>query len=146
MARIILTAEHDKVIAEIIKSSPATLTWDEVICEAEKIFGYKWTRQALHGRKDVYEAFEGRRDGKAKRLSPAQSVGIVERVTVLEAEVKRLKARLANYDELFVAYEYNAANLLISIPMERLAEPIPEIDRRGSHIDPKIKFVKRENK
>lgn len=116
------------------------LTWELLIDAVEKKTGQRYTRQALHKREQIKQAFilkkETLADGKGvpRQVSDPTLQLALDRVTRLEAEIKRLTNDNNNLLEQFVRWAYNAG--LKGMSIDELNLGIPDVNRRRTRKHP----------
>jgi hypothetical protein len=122
-------------ICSLLESWPSRkITWDLVVEHIESYIGHRWTRQALEKHERIKTAYQTRRTalrtggapGRPASVDPADIL-LRRRVEELQAEIGRLRAQIATYEDLFIRHHYNAHARGVS--EGELAAPLPPIDR-----------------
>lgn len=129
--RLAIGERHLDVICRLIDESLRPMTWDEIVDEAEKEFGHRWTRQGLEKHDRIKAAYLARRDSPAKKqaIDPAVAL-LADKVERQSQEIERLKQLIGSYKDLFIRYQANAHARGIS-PAE-LEAALPTIIKRGA--------------
>jgi hypothetical protein len=129
--RVAISERHLDAICKLVDESMRPMTWDEIVDEAEKEFGHRWTRQGLEKHDRIKAAYLARRDSPAKKqaIDPAVAL-LTDKVERQTQEIERLKQLVGSYKDLFIRYQANAHARRIS-PAE-LEAALPAIIKRGS--------------
>jgi hypothetical protein len=129
--RSAITDRHVATICTIIDEWSGPITWDQIIEEAERVCGHRWTRQGVERREEVKAAYLAKRESKPIQnpIDPAVAL-LMAKLERQEQETGRLERIVLSYKELFVRYQANAHARGIS-PAE-LEMPLSAIHKRRS--------------
>lgn len=143
MAKHLTTIDIKKILA-VIDGWSDKLAWDTLCDELVNVIGTRPTRQTLNANISVKEAFlqkKARLKAGAPVLKQPQSLKIAaQRIKRLEEQNARLENENARLLEQFVVWQYNAYSH--GITMEKLCNPLPEIDRDSSEKNKRHKSKK----
>lgn len=138
-----LTATDIKKILGVIDGWSEKLAWDALCDELVNVIGTRPTRQTLSSHLNIKEAFlhkKSRLKTGAPELKPPQSLRIAaQRIKRLEDENARLQNENLRLLEQFVVWQYNAYSH--GLTMEKLCNPLPEIDRESSEKNNRSRIV-----
>jgi hypothetical protein len=129
--RVAITDRHVVTICTFIEEWSGPITWDEIIDEAERTCGHRWTRQGIERRDEIKAAYLAKREAKPTQnpIDPAVAL-LTAKLERQEQEVSRLERLVASYKDLFIRYQANAHARGIA-PAE-LEMPLPPIHKRRS--------------
>ncbi|MFU0505629.1 hypothetical protein [Pseudaminobacter sp. NGMCC 1.201702] len=131
-SRVRISEEHVTEICELILEWRGPITWDQIVNEAARVYGHKWTRQGLNKYAQIKAAYHDKRVAEKSKLriprGDLAAFHLNERVERQAIEIRRLTALISTYEELFIRYQYNAHCRGIS-PAE-LETALPPIERR----------------
>ncbi|TIO79347.1 MAG: hypothetical protein E5X74_10115 [Mesorhizobium sp.] len=130
--RVAITEEYIADIREFIVEWRGVPTWEDIVNEAERVCGHKWSRQGLNKHKEIVDAYHDK--VSTKSIMPHVAEGdlaimhLEEKVQQKEVELQQLRRQLKTYDELFVRYQANAHRR--GITPEELERPLEKVERR----------------
>lgn len=108
--------------------------WESICIGAQSILGYEPTRQALHKKPALVNAYEVKKkqlrselDKLSKVTRPRTTLEGMERIAKLEEENAQLKAELATMAELANRFIYNAS--IHGLKREQLMAALPSKKR-----------------
>ncbi len=127
-----LTADDVTAIINIIDGwRDEKITWEQLCDASAQVVGKKPTRQSLDGNTQIKEAYLAKKKGlkvhAPKTALPSSLNAAAERITRLQSENERLKAKNSELLEQFVVWQYNAYKY--GLKEHQLNEPLPRIDR-----------------
>lgn len=127
-----ITHNDVKLIAEMIRDWPKTqpFKWEAICLGAKSILGYEPTRQALHKKPVLANAYEVKKKqlrAAAEKLEkiarPQSMLDAMERIVRLQGENDLLKAELQKMAEIANRFIYNSS--LAGLSREQLMAPLP---------------------
>ena len=121
-----------EVVLHILDGWKGKLTWDSLIAAIKASMSTEYTRQALAGHQRIANAFVIRKaelaKNKGRRLSgDAKTDGLMETISRLKAENKRLESEVNHYREMFIRWTYNAQKR--GLTSEALDAPLAAVHR-----------------
>ncbi len=130
--RVFHRTEIDAIVDRIRNWPKETISWSDVCKIAESILGFRPSRQGMHQREPIREAFQAKKNNlraKSKVTSPMPSSLAVasRRIGSLEAELSEVKAKNIRLNDCLQIWRYNAH--LKGMTDALLNKPLPLIDR-----------------
>ena len=128
-----ITDKDVRAMVEMIRSWPKNepFKWDSICKGAQTILDYEPTRQALHKKPALVNAYEVRKkflrseaDKLRKVTRPRTTLDAMERIARLQEENEQLKAEVQKMAEVANRFIYNAT--LHGVPRDKLMAPLPE--------------------
>lgn len=128
-----ITHNDVKMIAEMIRDWPKgqPFKWDLICLGAKSILGYEPTRQGLHKKPMLANAYDAKRRqlrAAAHKLEnvtrPQTMLQAMERIARLEGENELLKTELQKMAEIANRFIYNSS--LVGLSREQLMAALPK--------------------
>lgn len=120
-------------MVEMLRTWPKNepFKWESICKGAQSILGYEPTRQALHKKPALVNAYEVKKKflrSEADRLSkvtrPRTTLDAMERIAKLQEENEQLKAEVQRMAEIANRFIHNAT--LWGLSRDKLMAPLPE--------------------
>ena len=129
-----LSASDIAIIVTLIKRWRGALRWDDLIVEVKAQLDETYTRQALGRQPEIAKALKLRRQAPLDVQLTAEQEAEKARAERDGAEIKRLRAVVSGYKELFALFVYNAR--LRGVTEAELRMPLDPIDRDRTVLRP----------
>jgi hypothetical protein len=127
-----ITDKDVQSMVEMIRNWPknAPFKWETICIGARTIIGYEPTRQALHKKPAVVNAYEVKKkhlrseaDKLSKVTRPRTTLEAMERIAKLQEENEQLKAEVKRMAEIAQRFIYNAS--VHGLTRDKLTAPLP---------------------
>ena len=128
-----ITESDVRLILEMIRQWPKAepFKWESICRGSKTILGYEPTRQALHKKPALANAYEVKKKqlrSEVNKLSkvtrPRSTLEAMERLARLQEENDQLRSELQKMAEIASRFIYNAT--LMKCTREQLMKPLPE--------------------
>jgi hypothetical protein len=128
-----ITENDVQLIAEMIRHWPKEepFKWESICKGSKSILGYEPTRQALHKKPALVNAYEIKKkhlrsevDKLSKVTRPRSILEAMERLAKLQEENDQLSAEVQKMAEIANRFIYNAS--MKGLTREQLMKPLPE--------------------
>jgi hypothetical protein len=128
-----ITDKDVHLMVEMIRAWPKNepFKWESICKGAQSILGYEPTRQALHKKPALVNAYEVKKkylrseaDKLSKVTRPRTTLDAMERIGKLQEENDQLKAEVQKMAELANRFIYNAT--IWGLSRDKLMAPLPE--------------------
>ena len=128
-----ITHNDVKLIAEMIRNWPKTqpFKWETICLGAKSILGYEPTRQGLHKKPMLANAYEAKKkqlriatEKLANVTRPQSMLDAMERIAKLEEENALLEMEVQKMAEIANRFIYNSS--LAGLSREQLMAPLPQ--------------------
>lgn len=122
-----------RLMVEMIRDWPKgeAFKWESICKGARSILGYEPTRQALHKKPALVNAYEVKKkqlrsevDKLKKVTRPRTTLEAMERIAKLQEENDQLKGEITKMAEIAQRFIYNAS--LMGLTRGQLMKPLPE--------------------
>lgn len=133
-----ITEEDVRLMVEMIRAWPKSepFKWETICKGAESILGYEPSRQALHKKPALVNAYEVKKkhlrseaDKLSKITRPRTTLDAMTRIAELQEENDQLKSEVQNMAEIANRFIYNAT--LWGLSRDKLMSPLPEKRAEG---------------
>jgi len=127
-----ITEKDVRLMVEMIRAWPRNepFKWDSICVGAGGILGYEPSRQALHKKPAIVNAYEVKKkylrseaDKLSKITRPRTTLDAMTTIAKLQEENDQLKAELQNMAEIANRFIYNAT--LWGLSRDKLMNPLP---------------------
>ncbi len=128
-----ITDKDVRLMVDMIRAWPKgePFKWEAICKGAHSILGYEPTRQALHKKPALVNAYEVKKkylrseaDKLSKVTRPRTTLDAMERIAKLQEENDLLKAEVQKMAEIANRFIYNAS--IWGLSRDKLMVPIPE--------------------
>lgn len=128
-----ITDKDVQLMVEMIRNWPKNepFKWEAICIGARTILGYEPTRQALHRKPALVNAYEVKKkhlrsevDKLRKVTRPRTTLQAMERIATLQEENDHLKAEIKRMAELARRFIYNAS--IHGLTRDKLNAPLPD--------------------
>ncbi len=128
-----ITDKDVRQMIDMIRAWPKSepFKWEAICKGAQSILGYEPTRQALHKKPAVVNAYEVKKkflrseaDKLSKVARPRTTLDAMERIAKLQKENDQLKAEVQTMAEIANRFIYNAS--IWGLSRDKLMAPLPE--------------------
>ncbi len=128
-----ITVQDVRLMAAMIRNWPMgePFKWESICKGAQSILGYEPTRQALHKKPALVNAYEVKKKqlrSEANKLNkvtrPRTTLEAMQRIAKLQEENDQLKAEIAKMAEIAQRFIYNAT--VHGLKREQLMKPLEE--------------------
>lgn len=128
-----ITEKDVRLMVEMIRAWPKSepFKWVSICNGAQSILGYEPSRQALHKKPALVNAYKVKKkhlrseaDKLSKVTRPRTTLDAMERIAKLQEENDQLKAELQKMAEIANRFIYNAT--LWGLSRDKLMAPLPE--------------------
>lgn len=128
-----ITDKDVRQMIDMIRAWPKSepFKWEAICKGAQSILGYEPTRQALHKKPAVVNAYEVKKkflrseaDKLSKVTRPRTTLDAMERIAKLQEENDQLKAEVQKMAEIANRFIYNAS--IWGLSRDKLMAPLPE--------------------
>jgi hypothetical protein len=127
-----ITDKDVQLMVEMIRNWPKNepFKWETICIGARTILGYEPTRQALHRKLALVNAYEVKKkhlrsevDKLSKVTRPRTTLAAMERIATLQEENDQLKEQVKKMAEIANRFIYNAS--VHGLTREKLNAPLP---------------------
>jgi hypothetical protein len=128
-----ITDNDVQLMVEMIRNWPKNepFKWEAICIGARTILGYEPTRQALHRKPALVNAYEVKKkhlrseaDKLSKVTRPRTTLQAMERIATLQEENDHLKGEIKRMAELARRFIYNAS--IHGLTRDKLNAPLPD--------------------
>lgn len=133
-----ITQAEVKLIAEMIREWPKAqpFKWQTICAGSKSVLGYEPTRQALHKKPMVVNAYEVKkkqlklaREKLSKVTRPQSMLDAMEKLAKLQENNDLLKAELSRMSEIANRFIHNAS--IAGLSPDKLMAPLPSRKRHN---------------
>jgi hypothetical protein len=130
--RVFTQTDIDGIVSLIRNWPKETIKWGDICTAAERVLGFKPSRQGLSQHEAILIAFQSRKGHlriQPKEASPMPSSLAIasKRIASLNAEKRELELQIKQLRERFRTWQYNAH--VKNMTEEDLDKPLPIIDK-----------------